>query len=343
MITGLGGARHHGVRRGDEPTTVHVLIAESRRVLSTPRIVIERTRRLPQPARPRRPRRRAARSLPHRPRSSDEGPDGDRRSPHRSRAAEDGPARRHAPRTRSGLEKGHRRTTEGPPRPRGRGLVRGGVRGPRVLDGASRTSPPSSGTSRSTTSTAGSSRSRTGSSASSASSGCSTPSSTTSPPPARCARRSPTTVASGPRGSTSSAPGPRSDVTIPDGLHADILDALAIGGAPPAAARAVRRARRLTSRDRVRGVTDTQRLRRHAADISSPPHTPEPRPPRGGPGLRACSGRRAYSAAATSGVSGTGVGLASPRKVKVADSGACLVTPLSSVSGSQPSTSTSTI
>ena len=35
MITGLGGARHHGVRRGDEPTTVHVLIAESRRMLST--------------------------------------------------------------------------------------------------------------------------------------------------------------------------------------------------------------------------------------------------------------------------------------------------------------------
>jgi hypothetical protein len=49
MITGLGGARHHGVRRGDEPTTVHVLIAETRRVLSTPRILIERTRRLPQP------------------------------------------------------------------------------------------------------------------------------------------------------------------------------------------------------------------------------------------------------------------------------------------------------
>ncbi|MEJ2861108.1 hypothetical protein [Actinomycetospora flava] len=49
MLTGLGGARHHGIRSGDDPTTVHVLIHDPRRVLSTPKIVIERTKRLPKP------------------------------------------------------------------------------------------------------------------------------------------------------------------------------------------------------------------------------------------------------------------------------------------------------
>lgn len=47
MLTGLGGARLYGIRSGDAPMTVHVLIPEPRRVLSTPKIVIERTRRVP--------------------------------------------------------------------------------------------------------------------------------------------------------------------------------------------------------------------------------------------------------------------------------------------------------
>jgi hypothetical protein len=45
VLTGLGAARLYGIRSGDDPTTVHVLIPDARRVLSTPRIVIERTRR----------------------------------------------------------------------------------------------------------------------------------------------------------------------------------------------------------------------------------------------------------------------------------------------------------
>ncbi|MFC5137628.1 hypothetical protein ACFPK1_05245 [Actinomycetospora rhizophila] len=49
VITGIGGARHHGIRAGDDPSTVHVLIDEPRRVLSTSRIIVERTRRLPRP------------------------------------------------------------------------------------------------------------------------------------------------------------------------------------------------------------------------------------------------------------------------------------------------------
>lgn len=49
MITGIGGARHYGIRAGEDPSTVHVLIDDTRRVLSTSRIIVERTRRLPRP------------------------------------------------------------------------------------------------------------------------------------------------------------------------------------------------------------------------------------------------------------------------------------------------------
>lgn len=49
MITGLDGARHHGMREGELPGTVHVLIGWDRSVSSTTRITIERTRRLPRP------------------------------------------------------------------------------------------------------------------------------------------------------------------------------------------------------------------------------------------------------------------------------------------------------
>ncbi|MEJ2885882.1 hypothetical protein [Actinomycetospora aeridis] len=49
VLTGIGGARHYGIKTGDDPTTVHVLIDEPRRMLSTPKIIIERTRRLPKP------------------------------------------------------------------------------------------------------------------------------------------------------------------------------------------------------------------------------------------------------------------------------------------------------
>lgn len=49
MITGLDGARHHGVRSGELRSTVHVLIPCDRSVLSTTRITVERTRRLPRP------------------------------------------------------------------------------------------------------------------------------------------------------------------------------------------------------------------------------------------------------------------------------------------------------
>lgn len=47
VITGLGGARHHRLRRGEEPTIVHLLIPVHRRVLSSGPVVIERTRRCP--------------------------------------------------------------------------------------------------------------------------------------------------------------------------------------------------------------------------------------------------------------------------------------------------------
>ena len=49
MITGLDGARHFGVRAGDLPATIHVLIPWHRSVLSTTRFTVERTRRPPRP------------------------------------------------------------------------------------------------------------------------------------------------------------------------------------------------------------------------------------------------------------------------------------------------------
>ena len=49
VITGLDGARHHGIRSGALPDTVHVLIHWTRSVLSTTSITVERTRRLPKP------------------------------------------------------------------------------------------------------------------------------------------------------------------------------------------------------------------------------------------------------------------------------------------------------
>jgi hypothetical protein len=49
IITGLDGARHYGIRSGVLPDTVHILIDWKRSVLSTTRFTVERTRRLPQP------------------------------------------------------------------------------------------------------------------------------------------------------------------------------------------------------------------------------------------------------------------------------------------------------
>jgi hypothetical protein len=49
MLTGLSGARHHGLRRGGEPAADHVLIPLAHRVLSTGRARFERTKRLPRP------------------------------------------------------------------------------------------------------------------------------------------------------------------------------------------------------------------------------------------------------------------------------------------------------
>jgi hypothetical protein len=49
MLTGLSGARHHGLRRGGDPAFDHVLIALDRRVLSVGRAVYERTISLPRP------------------------------------------------------------------------------------------------------------------------------------------------------------------------------------------------------------------------------------------------------------------------------------------------------
>jgi hypothetical protein len=49
VLTGLGGARHHGIRRGEDPATVHVLIPNHRQVVSAGHVVIERTRRMPRP------------------------------------------------------------------------------------------------------------------------------------------------------------------------------------------------------------------------------------------------------------------------------------------------------
>jgi hypothetical protein len=47
MLTGLSGARHHGLRRGGDPAFDHVLITLDRRVLSVGRAVYERTVSLP--------------------------------------------------------------------------------------------------------------------------------------------------------------------------------------------------------------------------------------------------------------------------------------------------------
>lgn len=47
VLTGIGGARHYGLRRGDEPDVVHVLVPLTRQVRSVGFIVVERTRRMP--------------------------------------------------------------------------------------------------------------------------------------------------------------------------------------------------------------------------------------------------------------------------------------------------------
>jgi hypothetical protein len=49
MVTGLDAARAHGLRRGELPAHVHVLIPETRQVRSVRNIVVERTERLPTP------------------------------------------------------------------------------------------------------------------------------------------------------------------------------------------------------------------------------------------------------------------------------------------------------
>lgn len=49
MITGLDAARALGLRRGELPAHVHVLIPEARQVRSVRNIVVERTERLPTP------------------------------------------------------------------------------------------------------------------------------------------------------------------------------------------------------------------------------------------------------------------------------------------------------
>ena len=47
VLTGLGAARHHGIRRGDDPETVHVLVSNDRQITSAGHVIVERTRRLP--------------------------------------------------------------------------------------------------------------------------------------------------------------------------------------------------------------------------------------------------------------------------------------------------------
>jgi hypothetical protein len=46
LVTGLDAARAHGLRRGELPPAVHLLVSEGTRVQSTPTIRIERTKRL---------------------------------------------------------------------------------------------------------------------------------------------------------------------------------------------------------------------------------------------------------------------------------------------------------
>lgn len=49
MVTGLWSAAHQGLRRIPDPTSVHILVPEPRRVTSTGFVVVERTTRLPEP------------------------------------------------------------------------------------------------------------------------------------------------------------------------------------------------------------------------------------------------------------------------------------------------------
>jgi hypothetical protein len=49
IVTGLDAARSHGLRRGDLPDHVHVLIDGARQVRSVRLIIVERTKRLPPP------------------------------------------------------------------------------------------------------------------------------------------------------------------------------------------------------------------------------------------------------------------------------------------------------
>lgn len=47
MLTGVAAARHHGLRRGPDPTAVHVLVPLARQVRSVGFVVVERTTHLP--------------------------------------------------------------------------------------------------------------------------------------------------------------------------------------------------------------------------------------------------------------------------------------------------------
>jgi hypothetical protein len=49
VVTGLDASRAHGLRRGDLPAAVHVLVRADRQVRSVPFVLIERTTRLPVP------------------------------------------------------------------------------------------------------------------------------------------------------------------------------------------------------------------------------------------------------------------------------------------------------
>ena len=49
VVTGLEACRRHGMRRGPEPETVHLLVPHERRPRSARYVVVERTRRLPAP------------------------------------------------------------------------------------------------------------------------------------------------------------------------------------------------------------------------------------------------------------------------------------------------------
>ena len=49
VLTGLSAVRHHGLRRGPEPTQVHVLVRQARQVRSVRHVLVERTTRMPRP------------------------------------------------------------------------------------------------------------------------------------------------------------------------------------------------------------------------------------------------------------------------------------------------------